>query len=295
MGPSLFLLESAARESIAGDEQGDAADATTRHLRAPAAAATSPRHQICPPATSLPSDPASVSTLRARPSRPVPSHQTQTLAATEAGRDGRNMDGMRAAAPTNSNFFRWCLGGMAAFASGSGSGPTSARDADAAERVMRLGKEVELECGDISASQEDLLARAPFLGGGGGGEEDAEVFSTPPLTQGQGEGEEEDVITMCSLPFTQPSPLPASPPLTSPEDKEDQAESRPRKPRVCTRKVRGARIRTPTPSPSPSPDKRSTSTSSIVDPLYRAVLMIPTTPAPPTEDLLTLARNRGIF
>ncbi|KAF8688748.1 hypothetical protein HU200_042227 [Digitaria exilis] len=186
---------------------------------------------------------------------------------------------------------------MAAFASGSGSGPTSARDADAAERVMRLGKEVELECGDISASQEDLLARAPFLGGGGGGEEDAEVFSTPPLTQGQGEGEEEDVITMCSLPFTQPSPLPASPSLTSPEDKEDQAESRPRKPRVCTRKVRGARIRTPTPSPSPSPDKRSTSTSSIGDPLYRAVLMIPTTPAPPTaaEDLLTLARNRGIF
>ncbi|XP_022683301.1 uncharacterized protein LOC111255690 [Setaria italica] len=36
---------------------------------------------------------------------------------------------------------------------------------------------------------------------------------------------------------------------------------------------------------------------SIVDPLYRAVLMIPTNPAPPTaaEDLLALARNRGIF
>jgi len=193
----------------------------------------------------------------------------------------------------------------AAFASGSGSG-SSARDADAdaAERVSRLGKEVELECGDISASQEDLLARAPFLGGGGGEEEEeAEVFSTPPLTQdqqgqqGQGVEEEEDAITMCTLPFTQPSP--SSPSIPSSEDKEDQelSVSKPRKPRVCTRKVRGARIRTPTPSPSPSPDNRGTSTGSIVDPLYRAVLMIPTTPAPPTaaEDLLALARNRGIF
>ncbi|KAG2643159.1 uncharacterized protein LOC120678242 [Panicum virgatum] len=191
----------------------------------------------------------------------------------------------------------------AAFASGSGSG-SSARDADAAERVSRLGKEVELECGDISASQEDLLARAPFLGGGGGEEEEeeeAEVFSTPPLTQdqqGQGVEEEEDAITMCTLPFTQPSP--SSPSIPSSEDKEDQelSISKPRKPRVCTRKVRGARIRTPTPSPSPSPDNRGTSsTGSIVDPLYRAVLMVPTTPAPPTaaEDLLALARNRGIF
>ncbi|PUZ70539.1 hypothetical protein GQ55_2G240000 [Panicum hallii var. hallii] len=221
------------------------------------------------------------------------------------------MDGMRAA-PSDPNlptFFRWCLGGMAAaFASGSGSGTASARDADAdaADRVSRLGKEVEVECGDISASQEDLLARAPFLGGGGGGEEEAEVFSTPPLTQGQqsqqsqqdqGVEEEEDAITMCSLPFTQPSP--SSPYIPSSEDKEDQAlsVSKPRKPRVCTRKVRGVRIRTPTPSPSPSPDNRGTSTGSIVDPLYRAVLMIPTTPAPPTaaEDLLVLARNRGIF
>jgi len=193
----------------------------------------------------------------------------------------------------------------AAFASGSGSG-SSARDADAdadaAERVSRLGKEVELECGDISASQEDLLARAPFLGGGGG-EEEAEVFSTPPLTQdqqGQGVEEEEDVITMCSLPFTQHSPSSHSIPSSESEDMEDQAlsVSKPRKPRVCTRKVRGARIRTPTPSPSPSPDNRGTSsTGSIVDPLYRAVLMVPTTPAPPTaaEDLLALARNRGIF
>lgn len=207
-------------------------------------------------------------------------------------------------------FFRWCLGGMAAFASGSGSGSGSASadpDAAAAERVLRLGKEVELECGDISASQEDLLARAPFLGGGGGGEEEEEheVFSTPPLTQGQqsqrSQGvaeEEEDAITMCSLPFTQTSP--STPSVPSSEDREDQAlaVSKPRKPRVCTRKVRGARIRTPTPSPNQSPDNRSTSTStsSIVDPLYRAVLMIPTTP-PPTaaEDLLALARNRGIF
>ncbi|CAN6217480.1 unnamed protein product [Urochloa humidicola] len=223
------------------------------------------------------------------------------------------MDGMTGA-PNNSNlptFFRWCLGGMAAFAPGSGSSSGSARDADAdaAERVSRLGKEMELECGDISASQEDLLARAPFLGGGGGGEEEAEVFSTPPLTQGQqsqqsqqqGQGveEEEDAITMCSLPFTHPSPSSPSS-IPSPEDNEDQALtlSKPRKPRICTRKVRGARIRTPTPSPSRSPDNRNTTTSSsIVDPLYRAVLMIPTTPAPPTaaEDLLALARNRGIF
>ncbi|XP_039795028.1 uncharacterized protein LOC120660529 [Panicum virgatum] len=220
------------------------------------------------------------------------------------------MDGMTAAPPDPNppTFFRWCLGGMAAaFASGSGSGAASARDTDAAERVSRLVKEVEDDCGDISASQEVLLARVPFLGGGE--EEEAEVFSTPPLTQGQqsqqsqqGQGgveEEEDVITMCSLPFPQHSPSSHSIPSSESEDMEDQAlsVSKPRKPRVCTRKVRGARIRTPTPSPSPSPDNRGTSTGSIVDPLYRAVLMIPTTPAPPTaaEDLLALARNRGIF
>jgi len=144
----------------------------------------------------------------------------------------------------------------------------------------------------------------PRAVGGGGGEEEAEVSSTSLLTQdqqsqqGQGVEEEEDAITMCTLPFTQPSP--SSPSIPSSEDKEDQelSVSKPRKPRVCTRKVRGARIRTPTPSPSPSPDNRGTSsTGSIVDPLYRAVLMVPTTPAPPTaaEDLLALARNRGIF
>ncbi|RLN36477.1 uncharacterized protein C2845_PM03G33450 [Panicum miliaceum] len=125
-----------------------------------------------------------------------------------------------------------------------------ARDADAAERVSRLGKE-------------DLLARAPFLGGG--------------------EGEEAE-------------PSPSSPSIPSSED-QALSVSKPRKPRVCTRKVRGARIRTPTPSPTRSPDNCGTSTGSIVDPLYRVVLMIPTTLAPPTaaEDLLALARNRGIF
>ncbi|KAF8758133.1 hypothetical protein HU200_010649 [Digitaria exilis] len=141
-------------------------------------------------------------------------------------------------------------------------GSTSSRDADAADRVMRLGKE------------EDLLARIPFLGGGG--EEDAEG------QQGQWEGEEEDINTMsmCFLPFTQPSPLSPSPSLTSLEDKEDDRWS--------------SFIVSVWERPSPSPDNRSTSTS---DPLYRAVLRIPTTPAPPTaaEDLLALARNHGIF
>jgi hypothetical protein len=74
---------------------------------------------------------------------------------------------------------------MAAFASGSGS--ASARDADAGASALEFGrKEAEADCGHISASQTDLLARAHFLGGGGGGaveEEEAEVFSTPPLTQ----------------------------------------------------------------------------------------------------------------
>ncbi|WVZ78250.1 hypothetical protein U9M48_025993 [Paspalum notatum var. saurae] len=132
---------------------------------------------------------------------------------------------------------------MAAFASGDAS--ISARR-HAAERLLRLGKGVQVECGDISTSQEDLLAGTPFLSGGG--EEPEEVFSTPPLThapqsQGQGEEQGEDDITMCTLPFTQP-PSPSSPPPSS-----ERAASKPRKPRVCIRKVRGARIRTPTPSP----------------------------------------------
>ncbi|TVU21002.1 hypothetical protein EJB05_30611, partial [Eragrostis curvula] len=183
--------------------------------------------------------------------------------------------------------------------------------ASADERIQALVKEVELECGDISSSQEDLLARSSFLGGDGE-EEETEVFSTP-LTQGQqsqqGQGEEEeDAITMSTLPFTQPSPS-SSPWRSSPEGQEEDEEladskmrrKEPRKPRICTRKVRGARIRTPTPSPSPdrrrdvdplpSPDRRRD-----VDPLYKAVLMIPTSPVPTAAgDLLALARQRGIF
>ncbi|TVU20979.1 hypothetical protein EJB05_30587, partial [Eragrostis curvula] len=181
--------------------------------------------------------------------------------------------------------------------------------ASADERIQALVKEVELECGDISSSQEDLLARSSFLGGNGE-EEEAEVFSTP-LTQGQqsqqGQGEEEeDAITMSTLPFTQPSPS-SSPWRSSPEDQEEDEEladskmrrKEPRKPRICTRKVRGAKIRTPTPSPDrrrdvdplPSPDRRRD-----VDPLYKAVLMIPTSPVPTAAgDLLALARQRGIF
>ncbi|KAJ1253490.1 hypothetical protein BS78_K249700 [Paspalum vaginatum] len=125
-----------------------------------------------------------------------------------------------------------------------------ARAVFAAERLSPLGKVVEMDCGDITSSQEELLARAPFLGGGGE-EEEPEVFSTPPLTHGhhQGQGDEGgddkegDVITMCSLPFTQTQTQPS--PSPSPPDE----VVRPRKPRVCIRKVRGARIRTPTPSP----------------------------------------------
>jgi hypothetical protein len=89
----------------------------------------------------------------------------------------------------------------------------SAPDADGS--IQSLVKEVELECSDISASQEDLLARGSFLSGDGGGEEEAEMFSTPATQdqqtqQGHGE-EEEDAITMCTLPFS------PSPPLSSPE------------------------------------------------------------------------------
>jgi hypothetical protein len=159
----------------------------------------------------------------------------------------------------------------------------SAPDADG--RIQSLVNEVELECSDISASQEDLLARASFLGGDGGGEEEAEMFSTPPTQvqqtqQGQGE-EEEDAITMCTLPFS------PSPSLSSPEHRGEEGEQadslvktkEPRKPRICTSKVRGARIRTRD-----------------VDPLYKAVLMIPTAPAPTfAGDILVLARQRGIF
>ncbi|KAL6648998.1 hypothetical protein ACP70R_013222 [Stipagrostis hirtigluma subsp. patula] len=155
-----------------------------------------------------------------------------------------------------------------------------------AASFLRGGREkVELECGDISASQEELLGRSSFLGGGGG-EEEAEVFSTPPLTQeDQQQQEEEDAMSMRSLPTSQPSPWASK-------------LSTPRKPRVCTRKVRGARIRTPTPSPVRSTTPTTTSSSVAVDPLCRAVLMIPTktsTDAPAASDILALARDRGIF
>ena len=227
--------------------------------------------------------------------------------------------------PSGSNlptFFRWCLGGMAVFA--------SARDADAGARVLEIRKELEADCGHLSASQADLLARAHFLGGGGGveeleadcghisasqadllarahflggcgcgeEEEEAEVFSTPPLTQqdpqrqGQSQrgqaGEGEDGIAMCSMPFTQTQP---SSPSSASSSSSDSRERKPRKPRICTRKVRaGAKIRTPTPTPSPSPSPE-------LDPLVRLVLMIPTAPLPTTghEDILELARSRGIF
>ncbi|KAL6645344.1 hypothetical protein ACP70R_016952 [Stipagrostis hirtigluma subsp. patula] len=152
-------------------------------------------------------------------------------------------------------------------------------------------EKVELECGDISASQEELLAGSSFLGGGGG-EEEAEVFSTPPLTQEdqqQQEEEDEDAMSMRSLPTSQPSPW-----ADAPKSK----LSTPRKPRVCTRKVRGARIRTPTPSPVRSTTPTTTGSGVAVDPLCRAVLMIPTktsTDTPAASDILALARDRGIF
>ncbi|KAF0910880.1 hypothetical protein E2562_004838 [Oryza meyeriana var. granulata] len=160
---------------------------------------------------------------------------------------------------------------------------------------------VELECGDISASQEELLARSSFLNGNGG--DDGEVFSTPPTTQ-------EDAITMCTLPFTQsqsqspaPAPEPAAAPCTTPEcnpseDGQDDEMSdivkQRRRPRVCTRKVRGARIRTPTPSPDRTTTEVENRNS---DPLYKAVLMIPTRDSAPgiPVDLLVLARQRGLF
>ncbi|CAD6238778.1 unnamed protein product [Miscanthus lutarioriparius] len=188
---------------------------------------------------------------------------------------------------------------MAAFAPGSGS--ASARDADAGASALEFGrKEAEADCGHISASQADLLALAHFLGGGGGAveEEEAEVFSTPPLTQqdpqrqGQSQrgqaGEGEDGITMCSVPFTQTQPSPS--PSSSPPS--DSRERKPLKPRICTRKVRGGATPTPTPTPTPSP-----SPSPELDPLVRIVLMIPIAPLPTTghEDILELARSRGIF
>ncbi|KAL6847721.1 hypothetical protein ACP4OV_022509 [Aristida adscensionis] len=149
-------------------------------------------------------------------------------------------------------------------------------------RREELLAKVALECGDISASQEELLARSSFLGGGGG--EEAEVFSTPPLTQDHHQQQQaQDGIAMSTQPF-------------SPSSAE---ESAPPKRRICTRKIRGARIRTPTPSPVRGGD--TPTPIPIPDPLCRAVLMIPTRKSktgPGTEeedDILELARKRGIF
>ncbi|KAL5224552.1 hypothetical protein ABZP36_011191 [Zizania latifolia] len=168
---------------------------------------------------------------------------------------------------------------------------------------------VDLECGDISASMEALLARSAFLGEG----DDGEVSSTPPTIQedipasmeallarsaflGDGDNGEvsstpstiqEDTITMCTLPFTQSqSPLPAAVSHTtsgcsSSKDSQDN-------------EISGIMIRTSTLSP-----ERTTSEvqHTNVDPLYKALLMIPTkdiTPVNP-DDLLTLARQRGLI
>ena len=166
---------------------------------------------------------------------------------------------------------------------------------------------VALECGgDISASQEDILANSPFLGAAnapsasqarGDEEEEEEVFATPP------ELPQQEPITMCSLPFT-PSPAQPQSPSPPPSDDDDAAKPR-RKPRVCTRKVRGAKFSTPAPTPSPKQQQQPEQPPrAVVDPLYRAMLMIPTATAAaaattskqdPLEDFLALARQRGIF
>jgi hypothetical protein len=220
--------------------------------------------------------------------------------------------------------------------------------AASASKVDSMMARVALECGgDISASQEEILANAPFLGGDNGlpasaPDDDEEVFSTPPdATQQQ-----DDTVTMCTLPFTPtPSETPAppsddaeavlAPPSSKPQspappsskphspapassDDDDAAPVNPRrKPRICTRKVRGARIRTPTPSPEqqqpeqqPEPEQPPPQPEQPVhvDPLVRAVLMIPTrtTTAAGTapassgkqdavEDFLALARQKGLI
>ncbi|KAL5218002.1 hypothetical protein ABZP36_018686 [Zizania latifolia] len=141
--------------------------------------------------------------------------------------------------------------------------------------------------------KEALLSRSSFLDG----DDDGEVFSTPPTTQ-------EDTITMCTLPFTQSqSPMPAAVPRTtlecsfSKDGQDDEMSSITKqrcRPRVCTRKVRRVRIRTPTPSPKRTTSKVQHSNG---DPLYKAVLMIPTKDCPPAVpvDLLALAHQRDLF
>ena len=95
-------------------------------------------------------------------------------------------------------------------------------------------------------------------------------------------------LTMCSLPFTQPRPsprlLPSLPPPTA---------TNPRwKPRVCTRKVRGAKISTPTPTLSPKQQQLPEQPSHvIIDPLYRVLFMISTSTAAATGHV-TWAKRR---
>lgn len=176
----------------------------------------------------------------------------------------------------------------------------------ASDEVGPMMAKVALECGDISASQEDILANSSFLGAGNApsasasasqareDEEEEEVFATPP------DHTQQDPITMCSLPFT---PTPSQPQSPSPPPSDDDGAKPRRKPRVCTRKVRGAKISTPAPTPTPSPSPKQQQQPeqpphAIVDPLYRAVLMIPTATASkqdPLVDFLALARQRGLF
>ncbi|KAM3316877.1 hypothetical protein ACQJBY_034819 [Aegilops geniculata] len=177
----------------------------------------------------------------------------------------------------------------------------------ASAEVGPMMAKVALECGgDISASQEDILANSSFLGAANApsasasqaredDDQEEEVFATPP------ELPQQDPITMCSLPFT---PSPSQPQSPSPPPSDDDADKPRRKPRVCTRKVRGAKFSTPAPAPTPCPKQQEQQPEqpprAAVDPLYRAMLMIPTATATtskqdPLEDFLALARQRGIF
>jgi hypothetical protein len=199
-----------------------------------------------------------------------------------------------------------------------------------APEIESMMARVALECGgDISSSQEEILAASSFLGGDtdlpasqSQDDEEVEVFATPPDATQQ----HEDPITMCTLPFTPspskspaprsaeaalapPSSQPQAPTPLSPNDGDDAPPANPRrKPRVCVRKVRGARIRTPSPSPKQQLQPQPKPNQLIhVDPLVRAVLMIPTRTTTaatvttssgkqdPVGDFIALARHKGIF
>ncbi|PWZ44189.1 hypothetical protein Zm00014a_017283 [Zea mays] len=166
----------------------------------------------------------------------------------------------------------------------------------------RYAADAEADFLRISASQEDLLARAPFItfNPEEDEEEEAEVSSTPPLTHQAPQRQGEEGIAMCSMPFTQPpSPSPApSPPLGSPSrerfpslgDSESEAghlkaaeEGLHEEGERSQAQDSDAELQQPSPSPE-------------VDPLARAVLVTPTTPSAFTsdEDILELARSRDI-